>query len=147
MSRIHQKGPARIEANLTAFIDVTFLLIIFFILVAQITTAEHLPVDLPRITDRASAPADREETLVVNCLPAGDGVKYSIAGREYTSDNAARELSDLFRREHKRQPDINITVRAHRLLAYRFVYPVLDAARRAGVKKVDLVILPPEGGA
>ena len=33
MSLIHTRGPARIDANLTPLIDLSFLLIVFFILV------------------------------------------------------------------------------------------------------------------
>ena len=40
MSTVYRRGPAAIEANLTPMIDMTFLLIVFFVLVSQISELE-----------------------------------------------------------------------------------------------------------
>ena len=47
MSSVFKRGNAKIEANLTPMIDVTFLLIVFFVLVSQIVEVENVPMSLP----------------------------------------------------------------------------------------------------
>jgi biopolymer transport protein ExbD len=42
VSLIYRRGPAQISANLTPMIDVTFLLIVFFVLVSQIVEVENV---------------------------------------------------------------------------------------------------------
>ena len=41
MSAVFKRGRAEVHANLTSLIDVTFLLIVFFVLVSQIVDAEN----------------------------------------------------------------------------------------------------------
>ena len=48
MPRIHKRGPAEIHANLTPMIDVTFLLIVFFVLVSQIVEVENVEIESAR---------------------------------------------------------------------------------------------------
>ncbi|MCK4872491.1 MAG: biopolymer transporter ExbD [Phycisphaerales bacterium] len=144
MSRIYHKGPARVEANLTAFIDVTFLLIIFFILVAQITTAENAPLVLPAVHDRVSTPIAREDRVIVNCLPTAQPT-YSVGSHVFAGANAAEQLGALLRDAQHRRPDIEVSVRADRTAPYGHVHPAMQAAAMAGIQKVQLIIVPPEG--
>ena len=46
MRRLFKAGPHSIHANLTPLIDVTFLLIVFFMLVLQITDLDHVDMAL-----------------------------------------------------------------------------------------------------
>ena len=53
MSRIHKRGTAELHANLTPMIDVTFLLIVFFVLVSQIVEVENVELKLPELEETA----------------------------------------------------------------------------------------------
>ena len=70
MSAVYKRGLAKVEANLTPMIDMTFLLIVFFVLVSQVVDNESADLELPRLTDPASEPASEENRAVIN----GDGL-------------------------------------------------------------------------
>ena len=63
----HQRPP--IHANLTPMIDVTFLLIIFFVLVSQIVEVENVDLGLPSPEDPASQLAGEQQRVVINVVP------------------------------------------------------------------------------
>ena len=73
MSAIFKRGNAQIEANLTPMIDVTFLLIVFFVLVSQIVSQENQPMQLPEPDDPASELVTDDERAVINIVHGGQG--------------------------------------------------------------------------
>ena len=73
MSAVHRRGPAAIQANLTPMIDVTFLLIVFFVLVSQIVEVENVPMSLPEPEDPATELAGDEQRAVINVIPGPQG--------------------------------------------------------------------------
>ena len=89
MSAIHRKGLARIEANLTPMIDMTFLLIVFFVLVSRIVDLESADMDLPHPRDPASEPASEENRAVLNVMPGPLG---GTSGQASEIEIAAREI-------------------------------------------------------
>jgi biopolymer transport protein TolR len=146
MSKKHPKGPARIEANLTAFIDVTFLLIIFFILVAQLSSSERPNLALPQVEDRASTPLERGERLIINCARRGEGVAYTVGTESFTGETGLRSLAELVRGWSVTQDEEPLAVRAERTLPYEQIDPVLRLLREANVPAVELIVIPPEDG-
>ncbi|MFG0253110.1 MAG: ExbD/TolR family protein [Phycisphaerales bacterium JB038] len=146
MSSRRQKGPARIEANLTAFIDVTFLLIIFFILVAQISSSERPNLPLPQVEDRASSPLERGERLVINCAHRGEGALYTIGTTSFAGESGLRQLRERVRAWCDSQSEEPLAVRAERTLPYEHIDPLLELLREARVTEVELVVVPPEDG-
>ena len=54
MSRAFRRGRTDVQANLTPMIDVTFLLIVFFVLVSQIVEVENVDLLLPELEDPAT---------------------------------------------------------------------------------------------
>lgn len=153
---VHPRGPARISANLTPMIDLTFLLIVFFILVSQITDRERVAVALPRPSEPASAAPTDPRRTVVNIVPREDAPaiigSVVTGGLEFDVDGEGRQqlaahLASLYRSA----PQMRLSVRADRRLQYRYVEPVLraiaDGAMQAGVPpRVNLVVVR-EGGA
>jgi biopolymer transport protein ExbD len=156
-SRIHSRGPAHIEAQLTPLIDMAFLLIVFFVLVGQVASAEFVELSLPRTASDAPGRPGDAQRLVVNVVPARDGgaAAYRLGRREFGPDAAglaelARTLADAIRAK----PALEVNVRADRATAYSWVRPAMDAvsdalalsgADRARVR-VRLVVLPAGGG-
>jgi biopolymer transport protein ExbD len=134
MSRLHTRGPARIESNLTPLIDLTFLLIVFFVLVSQITSIESLPLALPRPSESvARAPGD-DPRVVVNVVPAqgGGAAGYTLGKREFAATReGVGELAGVLAQAMRAQPATEINVRADRSTEYRWVRPVLDAVSNA----------------
>ena len=83
MSAIYKRQNAELSANLTPMIDVTFLLIIFFVVVSQIVEVENAELDLPRPDNAASE------------LPSAAGASRAGQQRpsEVTKNAAGRSLA------------------------------------------------------
>ena len=115
-------------------IDVTFLLIVFFVLVSQIVEVENADLDLPRPQDPASVLLGEQARIVINVLPGsgGDVSGYRMGTRRYVADTAglhalALSLSTLFREN----PALGVNLRADRHTDYRWVEPVFQAVSAA----------------
>lgn len=150
-SRIHRRGPAEISAVLTPMIDLSFLLIVFFIVVSRTSGREIVKLLLPRPEAPQSHAADEKQRVVVNVLGRADepavvaGVR--AGGLDFAADTAGRQalaahLASLYRGV----PELRVNIRADRRIQYRYVEPVLravaDGAASAGVPpRVNLVIV------
>jgi len=129
-SRIHSRGPGSFEANMTPLIDMAFLLIVFFVLVSQVASAEFVQLELPRpASDAAQRPDDRQR-IVLNVVPARDGgaAGYRLGKREFAPDREGlRDLVAALARAMKGQPGVEVNIRADRATAYSWVRPAMDA--------------------
>ena len=152
MSAVYQRGRANIEANLTPMIDVTFLLIVFFVLVSQIVEVENVPLELPTPVDAATMPLGEEHRAVINVLPApaGRSSGYKLGGQTFPASGAGVEaLANHLVNLYRANPALRINLRADRATAYESIHPVLEgvsrAAARAGVPglvpRVQLVVV------
>ena len=131
---IHRRGPASFDVNMTPLIDMAFLLIVFFVLVSQVTTAENVDLDLPRPAASAAGKPGAEERIVVNVLPAQDGgaAGYRVGRREFTPDVAGlQQLVQAIAGAMRAQPGLEVNIRADRATAYEWVRPVMDAVSDA----------------
>lgn len=134
MSRVHQRGRARIEANLTPMIDMTFLLIVFFVLVSQITEIEVVKLDLPRPTRAATQPLPDEQRSVINVLPGEDGAVqgYRVNAMDFPATvEGVEAMTAYLVRLYEARPDLNINLRADRSTDFRWVQPAMTAATTA----------------
>ena len=155
MKRIYQRGNARLQANLTPMIDVTFLLIVFFVLVSQIVEVESVDLSLPRLQDPASALPGEEQRAVINVVPGarGHALAYRLGARSFPTDSdGLARLSHDVTALLDRNPTLRINLRADRQTHYRWVQPVIetiaDAADRVQPQpvtpRVNLVVAPEE---
>lgn len=145
MSHRRRYQPARVHANLTPMIDVTFLLIIFFVLVAQLTNRQVVEeIELPSPEDAVSTVPTEEARLIINVVPddARTGVAtYRVGLRDYLpTEMGIAELTDELHRALQSQPLIEVDVRADQLAGYGAVYPAMQAASRAGISRVNLAV-------
>ena len=149
-SRLGVGRPVKTGANLTPMIDMTFLLVVFFILVSRITSVEQVPLELPTPADPASNPAPEAPRLVVN-IPGDEfgtaiGVVYDQqvfdideGGLDLLSGTVAPRLEAV--------PELQVNLRADRRIPYESVAPVMDALATAGARagrsegvRVNLVV-------
>ena len=149
-SAVHARGTITIRANLTPMIDMTFLLIVFFVLVSQITDRQRVRMDLPAPRDPATMRQEDERRLVINIVPGATDEAPAIVfvdGAEFVAD--ADGLAGLrvdIERRYVANPGVRVNLRADRLSPYRVVEPVMqalvDAAAAAGVlPRVNLVVV------
>jgi len=155
MRNRNRKERTGIEANLTSLIDVTFLLIVFFVLVSRLNEVESVQIDLPRPVDPASVLLEAEHQVVVTVLPAAGGAvsAYRVGLTDFPADRAGVQamtdhLADLYRAN----PRLDVNIRADRATHYEHVEPVMQAvssaaraaaatgAPVAGAARVNLVV-------
>ena len=155
MTRIHTRGAARIEANLTPMIDMTFLLVVFFVLVSTISEVESIEMELPNPEPSASTPPSDEPRTVINVIPGSDGeaTGYRLNGTDLRLEpsgiNAMRQrIAAMF----VANPELQINLRADRRTEHRFIAPVLrtisEASSQAGGSapaRVNLVVVNERG--
>jgi biopolymer transport protein ExbD len=155
MSEIHRRGPAQIHANLTPMIDVTFLLIVFFVLVSQIVEVENVELALPELEDPAThLPAD-EQRSVINVVPSlsGAATEVRVGATVFPAGDAGVEaltthLAGLLRAN----PALRLNLRADQHTQYEWVQPVLQAVSGAAARvndpaaraRINLVVLREE---
>jgi len=144
--RASTRGFAAIEANLTPLIDLTFLMVIFFVLVVRISSAERIPLELPTPEEAASTLPEDDRRTVVSVVPDPDDSARATAqagGRLFTLDAGGLAAFRAFVAEARAaQPDGLVLVRSDASLPYATVRPVLEAIADAGggPPKVQLVV-------
>lgn len=126
---------------MTPLVDVVFLLIVFFVLVAQFTRAQRVAMDLP--TARGSAALARDDRPVVVNLTQQPGREYVcvIAGEAFALDdagmNAAAQRIGALLRERSEGRSL-AALRAPATAPISVVAPILEALRRSGAERVAL---------
>jgi len=125
-------------------VDVVFLLIVFFIVVAQITTGQRLDLSLPRLLDALTVEPGEERRVIINVAPADQaaaaGGAYLLAGSAYADDEPGlAALTDRLAQMVARDPTLAVTVRADRLDDTARVHAALSACANAGATRVNLV--------
>lgn len=126
---------------MTPLIDVSFQLIIFFMLVNQIVTVENPAMNLPQLVEPVAQEGQPERSLWVNVLRLEDGQAEVWIGMRRVAPGDWAAVTD---RVADGQRGRSVLVRADGGLAYEDVAPVLQAVREAGVQRVGLVVLGTE---
>lgn len=126
---------SEIGFNMTPMIDVTFLLIIFFLISSHLAQQEvQLELELPA-AETGSGAIDESRLVVVNVLPGGT---IMTAGKLVD----AEQLQRIFDFERGQAgEDIEIRIRSDRHVSYRAVEPIMIAAARAGVWHVTFAVV------
>ena len=134
MSSGFKRGNAQVQANITPMIDVTFLLIVFFILVSQIVDLDSVDMELPKPEHPMTALPGEEARAVINVVPGLSGAarSYRVGTFEFAANDAGRlELAGHLATLYRLNPALNINLRADRRTEYRYVAPVMQAVTSA----------------
>ena len=130
-----------INANMTPMIDVTFLLIVFFVVVSQIVDRDAVSMNLPAPSQAVAGIPDNQSRVVVNIVPLehGDVAGIVVAGHTIAWDSM-HELSDIVE-TRLRGGATEVHLRADRTTKYSYVHQVIEAIRAAGLNpRLQLVI-------
>lgn len=139
MARRYQPRP--IDVNLTPMIDVTFLLIIFFMLVSQITQSEVDPIHVPRPTDSQAREMKYTNKLIITLVHDGEGGvrRYKVGSRLATDMEQVRAIAEESHRLAEAEGErLDVIVRADRDIRYRHVRPLLETLAKSGLENVNL---------
>ncbi len=130
--------------DLTPFIDVIFLLIIFFMLVCQFFAAEVFDVELP---DKiATVDTSEAGPLITITVMLKDGKVLYATGSDILPGDDAQLLgrmiaSAIDSREVKAGQEKIVCLRCDKQTAFSQVRPVLDGISKSSAQKVQWAIL------
>lgn len=133
------RKPIEIQLNLTPMIDLIMNLLIFFMLVSQMSVVERTPVDLPRVS-QGRAPVVKPEDKVAITMkrqPGTDIPTYQV-GAVGVADLA--EVSRRLMQVKAASPTVEMVLRAEKTIRYRYVREVMQAAGRHGIKTVEISV-------
>ena len=139
--------PRPLGVNLTPMIDIVFLLIVFFLLTAQLSSQRLTELSLPRTaTEQDSRSSDTPG--VINVVPHAEvesaGGDYRLGTRVFSASTfGLQQLEMELRGLRARTPDAVIVVRADRSEDSQRVVVALRAASRAGIERVEVAVISP----
>jgi biopolymer transport protein ExbD len=133
--------PQLMEVNLTPMIDVTFLLIIFFMLVSQFTQSEADPIHVPKPTDSQAREMKYPNKLIITLVHDGEGGvrRYKVGSRLANDMETVRAIAEESRRMAEAEgQQLEVIVRADRDIRYEYVRPVLETIAKVGLENVNI---------
>ncbi len=138
MSAIYKRQNAELSANLTPMIDVTFLLIVFFILVSQIVEVESVEMNLPEPSDPFTEKLGEEQRAVINVVPVrGSGriEGYRIGTHLFApSPEGLETMTEYLRSLYETNPNLAINLRSDQNTDYQYVEPAMQAVSIAAAR-------------
>lgn len=117
------------EPDLTPMIDIVFLLIVFFMTVANVVTAQKKPIAVP-VADNARVPETQENREVITVVP--DGQIY--LGTQAVS---LQDLKAIVAEGLRMVPDYQVLLRVDALTPFTHTRDVMTTC--AGVGAVDII--------
>lgn len=132
-------GPRRrpeASIELTPLIDVVFLLLIFFMVSTSFVREARIAVDLP---EAAGQPL--EEAGLALAIDAAGG--YAVNGRAL-ADGEVATLVGALRPLARPDGQSHLLIAADASATHRAVVRAMDAARRAGIARIDIATRTPE---
>lgn len=131
LSRKHNPG---LQMNMTPMIDVTFLLLIFFMTVSQVSAVNKEQMDLPKqqgSEDQAEAP------ITINIDVEG---RIVVSGNRITLPQLVLEVKDEILRANNDPSQLTIALRADRRGTCRTVNEVVTALEKLDVRRVRIAV-------
>ena len=134
MAASHQddNGPLA-EINITPFVDVMLVLLVIFMVTAPLMES-GIAIQLPKASAKA-LPKDRKPMTLT----------LTKDSRLYLNREEMNLRDFKNRIEKMKLDDVEIFIRADGSLPYAFVATTIATVKNAGVTKIGLVTLPPEG--
>jgi biopolymer transport protein ExbD len=120
---------------MTPMIDVTFQLIIFFLLSSRLAQQEAIELELPAAASGAVVDEDQRPRLTVNVSAAGE-VSFGSA------PTSPQEMAGRLQFERDRWgADLEIRIRADRSVPYGAIEPILLACADKNIWNVTFAVL------
>ena len=134
-----------LRINLTPMIDVVFLLLIFFVLIAQFSSPQRAQVQLPVPQPSAARYLYSPDvlTITVICDQHGELLAYQIEGQMIAPEQLAVLTQTLLDRR-KADPQVEVNLRADRRADGKVIEVLMAACARAGIGHVNLVAVMPQ---
>ena len=124
--------------SLTSMMDVTFNLLIAFMIVAP-TLKHGIKLDLPEIAASNLKPKDSIMIVIRKAPENGAEERIYINDKRTSLEDLGETITALY----EKNPDIDILIEADKIVPYEIVAGVLYTIQKSGVPGVGLVTVPP----
>lgn len=125
------------DINLTSLLDVSFVLLIAFMIVAP-SLKYGIDLDLPTLKEGAPQLKGDQQQLFTISLP-----KPAAGGQQYLMNDTPSALKDIeerLRLQKKQGSKVAVEINADKEVAYDTFIQVVAAVRRAGIESVGLPV-------
>jgi len=125
-----------VEVNMTALIDVVFLLLIFFMVTTTFDRHARLKVSLPESSTKAVQQQD--EPLVLSIDAKGN---YFLNERQIVNqqlDTLKQALQKVIAEKNQDYKDVSLVLRADANTPHQAVVRAMDAASQLGMSKLSI---------
>ncbi|MDP7009367.1 MAG: biopolymer transporter ExbD [Phycisphaerales bacterium] len=127
-----RNAATTLNANMTPMIDVTFLLIVFFVVVSQIVDRDVIALDLPAPTDAMASVSETPQKLVINVVPFGEGeVEQILIGQKAILTSQEEQITTAVQ-ESVARGTTEIHLRAAKKTKYEYIHRIIESIRDAG---------------
>jgi biopolymer transport protein ExbD len=135
------RGVSTINANMTPMIDVTFLLIVFFVVVSQIVDQDVVPMDLPTPSQPVSGISEEPDRIVVNLVPADGGEIASIVVAGHAIGWGEMDSLTSIVKSRINSGASEVHLRADKATKYNHIHDTIEAIRAVGTTpRLQLVV-------
>ncbi len=135
--KLQREAPRKARMEIVPLIDVMFLVLASFVYASSaMTTHRGLKVELPQAT---TAQVERKDHLMIT-VTATDQVYLDQA--PIAIEDLARSLLEAAIAD----PEVQVRINGDEKASHGTVVRILDAVRRAGIKRVDIESRPAAGG-
>lgn len=128
------------EVNIAPLIDVVFLLIIFFMTVAQIKSVEVVPIELPEAKTREEPETGR---LVINVWKREGVLSLNVDGRPHTFESLHSMLA--VGAQNRKPGDVEVLLRGDRSLDWADAARVLQTLVANRIDRIRIAVVQPAG--
>jgi biopolymer transport protein ExbD len=138
-----RSGPQPIRFNMTPMIDVVFLLIVFFMLVSQFSSAEHVEIKIPEPDKSRAVEFPVPEKVIINIQYAGPELPPTYLLGSLHVENLA-EVSRRLLLHKQQNPELEVVLRADKRVPYEYVRQAMQTIAAARIE-VFHIVAKPEG--
>lgn len=132
------RSAGDIRLNLTALVDVTVLLLTFFMVVNQFASAERIEMQIPRPDGSLAQDKRVAEPAVINILDRGPGQPPGYQIGPIRVDSLS-ELSRQLAEAKRHAPQLEVVLRADKRLSYRQVREVMELLGEHEISRFRMV--------
>ncbi len=138
MSRRQSRRKPMAEINVVPYIDVTFVLLIIFMITAPLVQT-GVEVDLPQAEAKT---VDSQDIPPLIITVDKRGQYFIDAGDNENTPVAAEDLLVMVAAVLRQRPETQVYIRGDKQVDYGKVVTVMSALKNAGVKAVGLMTQP-----
>lgn len=124
--------------NMTPLIDVTFLLLTYFMLASHFASAERPDMQIPQPEQSLAQATPQDDKVIINLLYTDAESEPAMTFGPLAVDSL-EELSDRLARLAQHNPRIEITLRADRRVRYGEVRRIMEAVAAANLGNLKVV--------